>query len=122
MDTVLLDLDGVIYQGDSALPGALATLKWLRQENIPHLFLTNTTSRPASAVISKLNAMDIEIDPDQLLTPVIVARHWLKQNAAKRVACLIAEQSLEDLSGLELLAYPDQAKVDAVIVGDLAGD
>jgi len=47
MDAVLLDLDGVIYQGESALPGALATLEWLKQERIPHLFLTNTTSRPA---------------------------------------------------------------------------
>jgi len=65
--------------------------------------------------------MDVEVDPGQL-TPVIVARHWLEKNAAKRAACLIAEQSLEDLRGLELLTYPDQAETDAVIIGDLAGD
>lgn len=122
MDAVLLDLDGVIYQGESALPGALATLEWLQHENIPHLFLTNTTSRPASAVISKLVDMGIAITPDQLLTPVIVARHWLEDQGSTSVACLLAEQSLEDLGGLDLLTYPDQAEVKAVIVGDLAED
>lgn len=122
MNAVLLDLDGVIYQGESALPGALTTLEWLGGNDIPHLFLTNTTSRPASSVIRKLGAMGIDVHLDQLLTPVIVARHWLQQQRAKRVACLVVESSLEDLAGLELLNYPQQDEVDAVVVGDLAED
>jgi ribonucleotide monophosphatase NagD (HAD superfamily) len=40
---ILFDLDGVLYQGDSAIPGAPQTLDWVRGQGIPHLFLTNTT-------------------------------------------------------------------------------
>ena len=120
MDAVLLDLDGVIYQGESALPGACAALDWLAAERVPHLFLTNTTSRPVASIREKLQGMGIDVDQDQLLTPVNVARHWLQQQGKSRVAGLVVDATLEDLQGLDICRYPEQGEVDAVIVGDLA--
>jgi phospholysine phosphohistidine inorganic pyrophosphate phosphatase len=61
MRAVLLDLDGVLYVGDSAVPGAAAVVAWLAAEDVPHLPLTNTTSRPRSAVVAKLE--ELEFDP-----------------------------------------------------------
>lgn len=37
-DVFLFDLDGVIYIGDKALPGAAASLKRLREERKPFAF------------------------------------------------------------------------------------
>ena len=54
---ILFDLDGVIYLGDEVIAGAADTLDWVRSRNIPHLFVTNTTSRPRGALSSKLAAM-----------------------------------------------------------------
>jgi Haloacid dehalogenase-like hydrolase len=46
MPGLLLDLDGVFYVGDDMVPGAADAVDWLRRAGVPHLFLTNTTSRP----------------------------------------------------------------------------
>src|SRR6266545_3237236 len=55
---ILLDLDGVLYVGDEAVPGAADAVAWLREQRVPHLFLTNTTSRPRDAIAGKLAARD----------------------------------------------------------------
>ena len=46
MQALLFDLDGVIYQAREPIPGAREALAWVRNQGIPHLFVTNTTSRP----------------------------------------------------------------------------
>lgn len=56
MPGILLDLDGVVYVGDDAVPGAADAIARLRDRGVPYLFLTNTTSRPRSAVVAKLDA------------------------------------------------------------------
>ncbi len=50
MGAVLLDLDGVLYQGDRAVDGAAEVFAWFRERGVPHLFLTNTTSRPRTSL------------------------------------------------------------------------
>jgi HAD superfamily hydrolase (TIGR01458 family) len=46
----------------------------------------------------------------------------LLEQGARRVACLVVEQSQDDIAGLELCHYPDPGSVDAVVLGDLAQD
>ena len=41
----LLDLDGTLYAGGAAVPGAPQTLDRLRREGTPFRLVTNTTSR-----------------------------------------------------------------------------
>ena len=43
MEALLFDLDGVLYQGDRIIDGAVETLQWCEQRRIPHLFVTNTS-------------------------------------------------------------------------------
>ncbi|HFD79515.1 MAG TPA: TIGR01458 family HAD-type hydrolase, partial [Gammaproteobacteria bacterium] len=61
MRALLLDLDGVVYQGEQPIPGAADALAWIRAKAIPHLFVTNTSSRPRSALCDKLARMGIEV-------------------------------------------------------------
>jgi ribonucleotide monophosphatase NagD (HAD superfamily) len=56
MKGVLLDLDGVLYVGDAAVPGAADAVGWLRDQDVELRFLTNTTSRPRRAVVERLRA------------------------------------------------------------------
>lgn len=92
MQALLIDLDGVIYQGDEAIAGAADCVQWLQQSAVPHLFLTNTTSRPRRAICAKLAAMGISVAEDQILTPVIAAVHWL-QTHGKEPAALFVPQA-----------------------------
>src|SRR5262249_42897378 len=56
---ILFDMDGVLYDDDRLIDGAIETVEWLRARGIPHLFLTNTSSKPRAALAEKLCAFGI---------------------------------------------------------------
>ena len=74
---VLLDLSGVIYVGDHALPGAIDALGHLRQSGLPLRFLTNTTRSPKSGILARLHGMGVTIGEDELFTPAQAACDYL---------------------------------------------
>jgi 4-nitrophenyl phosphatase len=69
----LFDMDGVLYRGERALPGAREVLDLLRARGVPHLFLTNNASRTPEQVTEKLRRMGIRAAIDQVLTSAEVA-------------------------------------------------
>ncbi len=117
MTALLIDLDGVLYETDKPLPGAAQTVQWLREMGVPLLFLTNTTSRPRSAIVEKLAGMDIEVMESEILTPPVAAAEWLSANAPGPAALFVAPATVEEFSTLEL-ASVDDTSVAAVVVGD----
>ena len=119
MAGILFDLDGVFYVGEEAVPGAVETLAWVRDFNIPHCFLTNTTSRPRSALIDKLAKFGIHIDLAQILTPAVAAVRWITENVDGGTVLFVPEATRSEFSTLSLLAADSQAHVGAVVVGDL---
>lgn len=116
MRGVLIDLDGVVYQNDSLLPGADATISWLRRQGIPHLFLTNTTSKPKTALLAKLAQMGIQISSESLLTPPVAAVSYLQSRPNGAVALHLPQVTAEDFAALP----QEGAPLAAVVVGDLA--
>ena len=124
MNALLMDLDGVIYQGEQAIAGAAEAVRWVQQQNIPHLFLTNTTSRPRSALVNKLASMDISITASQLLTPAVAACRWIKNNITGDIALFIPEVTKSEFQDLPLYPLtttpPEQSgQIGAVVVGDM---
>ncbi len=115
---ILFDLDGVFYQGDKAIPHAASVAAWARDENIPHLFLTNTTSRPRTALLEKLAGFGIHTDIDHILTPPVAAVNWCRQNIGDRpVALFVPQQTRVEFD--ELSVDEEGNEVGAIIVGDL---
>ncbi len=119
MDALLIDLDGVIYQNEAALPGAAETLRWIDDKAIPQLFLTNTTSRPRFAIVERLAAMGLQVDATRILTPAVAAREWLAAAAPGPVALFVPDATREDFEGLDILPEEAEAGAAAVVVGDL---
>ncbi len=117
MTALLIDLDGVLYETDTPLPGAAATIRWLHDHDVPRLFLTNTTSRPRSAIVEKLAGMQIDVEEADILTPPLAAAEWLAVNAPGSAALFIAPATVDEFAALEL-ATPDDTAVAAVVVGD----
>lgn len=118
MQALLIDLDGVLYVGDQAVPGALDALDWLRTLGPPRLFLTNTTSRPRSAIVEKLARLGFRASADELLTPPVAAAGWLHEQGLRRVGLFLPEGSRSELESFREVT--DEAEpVDAVVVGDL---
>ncbi|HEY0634052.1 MAG TPA: TIGR01458 family HAD-type hydrolase [Gammaproteobacteria bacterium] len=117
MQAILFDLDGVLYQDDRPIPGAAEVLAWVREQHIPHCFLTNTTSRPRSAIVAKLRAMGIAVAEQEVLTPPLAAAHWLRSAGRQRLALFATTTTADDFKGFTLV--DDGGEVDAVVVGDL---
>lgn len=117
MTALLIDLDGVIYEGEKPLPGAAEALEWVGEQGLPHLFLTNTTSRPRSALVTKLAGFGIPASAEQILTPPVAAARWLAEHAPGPAALFVAPATIEEFDGLEIAAK-EQADVASVVVGD----
>jgi ribonucleotide monophosphatase NagD (HAD superfamily) len=49
----LIDLDGTIVEGGGLIPGALEALNALIQRGVPFRIVTNTTSKPRSAILAR---------------------------------------------------------------------
>ncbi len=120
MKTLLIDLDGVLYVGDQAVPGAPETLRWLNQQRVPHLFLTNTTSRSRRGLVNKLAALGIETEPSRIYTPPVAACRWLAEHAPGPAALFVPEATRGEFDSLPQL--PDDAETGAasVVIGDLS--
>jgi len=66
---VVCDLDGVIYRGDSLVPGADVGLRRLASAGINVLFATNNSTRTPDQVAAKIRAVaGVDVEPDQVVT------------------------------------------------------
>jgi HAD superfamily hydrolase (TIGR01458 family) len=115
VEGLLLDLSGVIYVQDDAVPGAAEALQSFRSAGLPIRLVTNTTMRPARTIMERLERLGIEADPDELITPAILAKRRCEEAGYDSVALVVLDELREDLEGLE----EKGGSADAVIVGDL---
>jgi HAD superfamily hydrolase (TIGR01458 family) len=119
MNAILLDLDGVLYQGDQAIHKANQAIAWVRNRGIRHLYLTNTTSRPRAAIVDKLARLGIAVEADEILTPPVAARAWLTERGIARAALFVNPATRADFTGLTALPPDAEAGAEAVILGDM---
>lgn len=119
MHGILLDLDGVLYVGDEAVPGAADAIAWLRGHEIPHLFLTNTSSRPRAAIVEKLARFGVDARAEQILTPAAAAAAWLQDSDVGRPALFVPEATASEFADLDPLPADDEKGAGCVVVGDL---
>ncbi len=111
----LIDLDGTIYVGDQLIPGAKAFVHRLREQQIPHAFVTNITSRPRSQVLERIRAKGLEIDPDHVLTAPIATKRYLDRESIGSCFFLTRPRLIEDFEG-----HPQsEDHAEAVVVGDM---
>ena len=115
---LLIDMDGVLYQGEQAIAGAAGTVNWLVASDIPHLFLTNTTSRPRSALQEKLARMGMDVDTGRILTPPVAASRWLAANVSGPVALFVPPATASDFAQLEIADMETTGQLAAVVIGD----
>jgi HAD superfamily hydrolase (TIGR01458 family) len=119
LEGILLDLDGVFYEGDRPVPGGAECVAWLRRRGIPHLFLTNTTSRPREALVQRLARVGIDVDASAILTPPVAAVRWLEREASGPVALFVPAATADEFASLPRLAADAESGAAAVVIGDL---
>lgn len=119
MEGLLFDLDGVIYQGDRIIDGAVDTLRWCERNSIPHLFVTNTSSKPRRALVERLSGMGLSVDAEQIFAPPVAARDYLTAHRGEPLALFVRDATREDFEGLALLDDAAETGAGSVVVGDI---
>ncbi len=76
-DVALLDLDGVVYVGPDAVPGAPEALAEARKRGMRLAFVTNNAARPPAAVAAHLTELGIAAEPGEVITSAQAAAHYL---------------------------------------------
>ncbi|HRE48076.1 MAG TPA: HAD-IIA family hydrolase [Aggregatilineales bacterium] len=74
---VALDLDGVVWRGEIALPGTPSFFHALAKEGIPYLFLTNNAMRNPDDHAAKIATFGIPVTPSQVINSGFVAAESL---------------------------------------------
>ncbi|WP_292627931.1 HAD family hydrolase, partial [Mesorhizobium sp.] len=110
----MLDLAGVIYDGETAIPRGIDAVARLRQAGLAVRFVSNTTRSSKQGVLERLEAMGLTVTKADVFTPAHAAREWLLRNGCAP-HLLVNPGLAPDFDEL-----PDRDK-RAVIVGD-AGD
>ena len=118
MRAVLIDLDGVIYDSKSIINNAAKTIDWLNTQSIAYLFVTNTSSIPRQAIVEKLAKFQINVDPQKILTPLVVARDWLRQHQPGAIALFLPPASVTEFNEFQIIEDTDESGADAVLIGD----
>lgn len=108
---VLCDLSGVVYLGNSLVPGAREALISLRAAGVPVKFVTNVTRMSLQALLRHVGRLGLDVTLEDLFTPAQAARIYLESR--QQSAHLLVHPSL--LADLGSLAGPNP---DVVVVGD----
>lgn len=87
---LLLDLSGVLYDGDDLLPGALEAVQRVQGGDLEVRFITNTSQRTRADLLARLRGFGFAVEEHQLFTAVDAARQWLQQRDL-RPFCLVHE-------------------------------
>jgi phospholysine phosphohistidine inorganic pyrophosphate phosphatase len=91
----------------------------VKEKGLPHLYVTNTTSRGRSALVEKLGRFGIVTDPGRIMTPCVAAAEWMRSCEAGRAALFVRPKTLEEFDGVPRLAEEAETGARYVIIGDL---
>ncbi len=78
-DVALLDLDGVVYVGSAAVPGAPEALRAAAGRGMRHAFVTNNASRTPAAIAAQLTGLGVPAAAADVVTSGQAAARLLAQ-------------------------------------------
>jgi len=111
VEALLLDLSGVLYDGDAVIPGAIEAVARAQDSGVELRFLTNTSQKTRASLLGHLRALGFELDDGQLFTAVDAARQWLSGRQL-RPFCLVHDNIRGEFDDF------DQRDPNAVLIAD----
>ncbi len=117
---IVLDMDGVLWRGDEALPGLALLFAWLRESRTPYVLATNNSSKTPADYVAKLARLGIlDVPPSAVITSAIATAHDVRSAYPAGTPVYVIgmqgiRQALEE-AGFDLEDRPEG--VQAVVVG-----
>ena len=113
-ELALIDMDGTVYSGDSAIEGVNKTLDFLRENDVETFFLTNYAGRKREKYSEKLEKPGLNISRDEIVTSGWLTGQYILENFPGSEIFVLGEEGLkEELleAGINLTENPSSAEV-----------
>jgi HAD superfamily hydrolase (TIGR01450 family) len=110
----ILDLDGVVWLGETVVPGVPDAIQRLRDAGQTILFLTNNSSRRVGDLVEKFQGMGIGVEPDEIVTSAQAAATLIEPG---RVALVCAGEGVREALDARGVRMVDEGEADVVVVG-----
>ncbi len=114
---VVLDMDGVVYRGSQLLPGAAQFVAWLREREVPFVFVTNNSTRSPREYVDHLRRLGIEAEERQIITSALCAAALLQDWGLSGPILVIGGAGLQEAVQKAGFAFTDGPEAEAVVVG-----
>jgi HAD superfamily hydrolase (TIGR01450 family) len=112
---IVFDLEGVLHVGYRPLPGASETLAALDQAGLPHVILTNTTSKTRATISARMGEIGMPYPAERIVTAASATVAFLQRRHAGRRVLLLAEpaafEEVAAAGGIELVERWQDADV-----------
>lgn len=116
---LIIDLDGVLWLGDTPLPGLHEFFSLLHQRRLPYVLASNNATATPASVHAKLQRMGVDASPERILTSAEATAAYLQQRLEPRSGVLVVgEEGLRQAlvaAGFILRNHADGVR--AVVVG-----
>jgi glycerol-1-phosphatase len=118
-DAALFDLDGTLFRGATAIPGAPEALARVARRGVAVGYLTNNGSRSAEEVVAHLRELGFDAKPDEVVTSGQAAARMLAERLPAGAAVLVVGTAslAAEVRDVGLSIARTAARADAVVQG-----
>lgn len=113
---VVLDVDGTLVRGATAIPGAAEAVRRLR-ETCEVALVSNNPTKPPAAYAERLGTHDIPVDPERVLTSGTVTADLLADDHADDDLFVVGAPGFEELLAERSLRTTEDPDAADVVVG-----
>lgn len=115
---VISDMDGVLWRGDTALPGLHAFFDWLHERDLAYTLATNNASQSSHHYVAKLARLGIRTTAEHILNSADATADYLLQHAPRGARLyVIGGPGLREALSQRGFQLSDGDEADYVVVG-----
>ncbi len=97
INNLILDMDGVLWRGETPMPGLVDFFATLRRLNMGFALATNNATKTAVMYVEKLARFGVEISPEHIITSAEATAAYLREDyAAGTAVYVVGDQGLHD--------------------------
>lgn len=120
IEGLLLDIDGVLAVSWEPLPGAIDTMRLLRDGGVPLRLITNTTTKTRADLAGTLRDAGFDVEDQEIVTAVVATAGYLRAvHPGSNVFVLSDGNATADLGGIQLTDVED---ADVIVLGGASDD
>jgi 4-nitrophenyl phosphatase len=112
---VIFDLDGVVWRGQTPLPGAKEIFDYLRKNNIPIALATNNATASRKEFQQRMENIGVPVSEEEITTSAVATAEYLKGEYPQGTkAIILGENGLRTAmtdAGFTLVENPHEAEL-----------